>query len=159
MGIINIRIDERLIHGQVASRWTSTLNPHRIIVANETAASSQMEKATLRMATPATVKLSVITPKSAAENIGNGKYGDQRLFMIFKNPKDVLEFTEAGGRIETLNVGNMSYKNNTKEVTKSIHVSNEEKNIFNELHSKGINIIAQLVPGDPVIDFMKKLNL
>lgn len=156
--LVNVRIDERLIHGQVAGIWTTSLNTQRIIVANDAAASDPLQKSSLRMAAPSAMRLSVLPVAKAAESINSGKYGLQRLFLLFKNPEDVLRFIEAGGKLEALNVGNMSYKEGSKEVTKSIKVMPEEEEIFKTISAKGVNITAQLVPSEPSIDFMEKLN-
>ncbi|ALS38763.1 PTS mannose transporter subunit IIAB [Enterococcus rotai] len=156
--MVNTRIDERLIHGQVAGIWSTSLDTQRIIVANDEAASDPLQKSSLRMAAPTSMRLSVLPIAEAAENICAGKYGKQRLFLLFKNPADVLRFIEAGGPIDTVNVGNMSYKEGAREVTKSIQVLENEESIFEAIASKGINVTAQLVPNDPAIDFMKKMK-
>ncbi|EPH69470.1 PTS mannose/fructose/sorbose transporter subunit IIAB [Enterococcus faecalis] len=156
--IVNTRIDERLIHGQVAGIWSTSLSTQRIIVANDEAATDPLQKSSLRMAAPSSMRLSVLGVEAAAKNIQSGKYGKQRLFLLFKNPKDVLRFIEAQGPIKTVNVGNMSYKEGAREVTKSIHVLPEEEQIFETIASKGVTVTAQLVPNDPVVDFMKKLR-
>lgn len=153
--IVNTRIDERLIHGQVAGIWSTSLSTQRIIVANDEAATDPLQKSSLRMAAPSSMRLSVLGVEAAAKNIQSGKYGKQRLFLLFKNPKDVLRFIEAQGPIKTVNVGNMSYKEGAREVTKSIHVLPEEEQIFETIASKGVTVTAQLVPNDPVVDFMK----
>ncbi|WP_233048083.1 PTS mannose/fructose/sorbose transporter subunit IIAB [Enterococcus faecalis] len=156
--IVNTRIDERLIHGQVAGIWSTSLSTQRIIVANDEAATDPLQKSSLRMAAPSSMRLSVLGVEAAAKNIQSGKYGKQRLFLSFKNPKDVLRFIEAQGPIKTVNVGNMSYKEGAREVTKSIQVLPEEEQIFETIASKGVTVTAQLVPNDPVVDFMKKLR-
>ncbi|MDV7776934.1 PTS mannose/fructose/sorbose transporter subunit IIAB [Enterococcus faecalis] len=156
--IVNTRIDERLIHGQVAGIWSTSLSTQRIIVANDEAATDPLQKSSLRMAAPSSMRLSVLGVEAAAKNIQSGKYGKQRLFLLFKNPKDVLRFIEAQGPIRTVNVGNMSYKEGAREVTKSIQVLPEEEQIFETIASKGVTVTAQLVPNDPVVDFMKKLR-
>ncbi|WP_082266013.1 PTS mannose/fructose/sorbose transporter subunit IIAB [Enterococcus crotali] len=156
--IVNTRIDERLIHGQVAGIWSTSLDTQRIIVANDEAALDPLQKSSLRMAAPTSMRLSVLPVAEAAENICAGKYGKQRLFLLFKNPTDVLRYLDAGGSIETVNVGNMSYKEGAREVTKSIQVLEAEEAIFETIASKGVNVTAQLVPNDPAIDFMKKLR-
>ncbi|WP_446682062.1 PTS mannose/fructose/sorbose transporter subunit IIAB [Enterococcus faecalis] len=156
--IVNTRIDERLIHGQVAGIWPTSLSTQRIIVANDEAATDPLQKSSLRMAAPSSMRLSVLGVEAAAKNIQSGKYGKQRLFLLFKNPKDVLRFIEAQGPIKTVNVGNMSYKEGAREVTKSIQVLPEEEQIFETIASKGVTVTAQLVPNDPVVDFMKKLR-
>lgn len=156
--IVNTRIDERLIHGQVAGIWSTSLSTQRIIVANDEAATDPLQKSSLRMAAPSSMRLSVLGVEAAVKNIQSGKYGKQRLFLLFKNPKDVLRFIEAQGPIKTVNVGNMSYKEGAREVTKSIQVLPEEEQIFETIASKGVTVTAQLVPNDPVVDFMKKLR-
>ena len=74
MTIIANRIDGRLIHGQVANLWTTTLNISRIMVVDDEIAENTIEKSGLKLATPAGVKLSVLPVAKAAENILAGKY-------------------------------------------------------------------------------------
>ena len=79
-------------------------------------------------------------------------------FLLFKNPTDVLTFIEAGGKLTTVNVGNMSHKKGSREVTKSIKVLPEEELIFEKIATSGVHLTAQLVPNDPSIDFLSKLR-
>lgn len=156
--IVNVRIDERLIHGQVAGIWSTSLNTQRIIVINDEAAQDPLQKSSLRMAAPSSMRLSVLTVAEAAKNVQAGKYGAQRIFLLFKNPTDVLRYLEAGGELTTVNVGNMSYKEGTREVTKSIQVTKAEETVFEDIAKRQIKITAQRVPNDPVVDFMEKLR-
>lgn len=156
--IVNVRIDERLIHGQVAGIWSTSLNTQRIIVINDEAAKDPLQKSSLRMAAPSSMRLSVLTVAEAAKNVQAGKYGAQRIFLLFKNPTDVLRYLEAGGELTTVNVGNMSYKEGTREVTKSIQVTEAEEAVFEDIAKRHIKITAQRVPNDPVVDFMEKLR-
>ncbi len=156
--IVNVRIDERLIHGQVAGIWSTSLNTQRIIVINDEAANDSLQKTSLRMAAPTSMRLSVLTVEEAAKNVQVGKYGKQRIFLLFKNPTDVFRYLEAGGQLEAVNVGNMSYKEGTREVTKSIQVMKEEEAIFDAIAAKGVNVTAQLVPNEPAINFIEKLH-
>ena len=156
--IVNVRIDERLIHGQVAGIWAPSLHTQRIIVINDEAAADTLQKSSLRMAAPTSMRLSVLSVESAAKNIRSGKYGKQRLFLVFKNPTDVLRYLKAGEKLTHVNVGNMSYKEGSKDITKSIKVLEEEIDVFESIAAMDINVTAQLVPNDPVIDFMDKLR-
>lgn len=156
--IVNVRMDERLIHGQVAGIWAPSLHTQRIIVINDEAAADTLQKSSLRMAAPTSMRLSVLPVESAAKNIRSGKYGKQRLFLVFKNPTDVLRYLKAGGKLTHVNVGNMSYKEGSKDITKSIKVLDEEIYVFESIAAMDINVTAQLVPNDPVIDFMDKLR-
>lgn len=156
--IVNVRMDERLIHGQVAGIWAPSLHTQRIIVINDEAAADTLQKSSLRMAAPTSMRFSVLPVESAAKNIRSGKYGKQRLFLVFKNPTDVLRYLKAGGKLTHVNVGNMSYKEGSKDITKSIKVLDEEIDVFESIAAMDINVTAQLVPNDPVIDFMDKLR-
>lgn len=156
--IVNTRIDERLIHGQVAGFWTTHLNVQRIIVANDEAASDELQRSSLRMAANSTIRLSILPVEEAVKNIQSGKYGKQRIFLLFKNPTDVKRYLDAGGKIETVTIGNMSFKEGSREVIKNINVLPDEEIIFNEINRKGVNMVAQLVPNDPKIEFVKLLN-
>lgn len=156
--IVNARIDERLIHGQVAGIWSSTLKTQRLIVINDEAANSPLQKSALRMAAPQSMRLSVLTVQEAVNNINAGKYGKQRLFLIFKNPADVLRFIDMGGQLDRLTVGNMSFETGNREITKNIYVTEEEVNVFTKISGSGVAITAQLVPNETAIDFMKKLT-
>ena len=157
MTIVATRIDGRLVHGQVANLWTTKLQIDRILVVDEEVSQSQIEKAGLRMATPNGVKLSVLPIKTAAEHVMAGKYNSQRLFVVAKKPQTLLSLIELGVQISEINVGNMSQTSETKHISKSINVTDEDVATFKKLKDLGINLIAQMVPGDEAKDFNKLL--
>ncbi|MCP6826224.1 PTS sugar transporter subunit IIB, partial [Listeria monocytogenes] len=72
-GIKHVRVDERLIHGQVATMWTNTIKATRIMIVDDAVVKNEMEKVALKTAVPAGVKLSILTVKGAANNINNDK--------------------------------------------------------------------------------------
>lgn len=158
MAIIGSRIDGRLVHGQVANLWATKLDISRFMVVDDAVAKNNIEKQGLKLATPSGVKLSVLPVEKAANNILAGKYDSQRLLIIAKNPQVYLQLVEAGVPIEEINVGNMSQTNETKSITKSINVTDEDINVFEKLDEKNIQIVAQMVPGDRKEDFIKLLN-
>lgn len=158
MAIIGARIDGRLIHGQVANLWTTKLNISRIMVVDDEIVNSDIEKQGLKLATPAGVKLSVLTVEKAATNITAGKYDSQRLLIVAKKPQPFLGLVERGVDLKELNVGNMSQSDETKSVTRSINVVEDDIKTFDKLNEKGVNLIAQMVPGDPEKSFMPLLD-
>lgn len=157
MSIIGVRIDGRLIHGQVANLWTTKLNISRIMVVDDEVAQNDIEKSGLKLATPAGVRLSVLPIEKAAHNILVGKYDSQRLFIIVRKPDRLLKMVELGVPIEEINVGNMSQSDETRSITKSINVVDQDVEVFKELNNKGIRLIAQMVPSDKAEDFMSLL--
>ncbi|EGQ0362775.1 MULTISPECIES: PTS system mannose/fructose/N-acetylgalactosamine-transporter subunit IIB [Staphylococcus intermedius group] len=158
MAIIGSRIDGRLIHGQVANLWATKLNIGRFIVIDNEVAQSDIDKQALKLATPAGIKLSVLPVEKAANNINNGKYDSQRVMVIAKRPDRFVELVNNGVKIEELNVGNMSQTNETRSVTNSINITDEDVDNFKLLQEKGVNIISQMVPNDKSVDFMSLIK-
>lgn len=147
-GIKHIRIDDRLIHGQVATMWTNKLGISRIMVINDDVAKNDIQKSVLRMAAPSNVSTSLISKEVAFNNIQNGKYKGQSVLIIVKSPLDLLELVNKGMDIKKINVGNMSAKDNTKVIRPSISVTPEEKVALKELIDKGIEVTAIMTPDD-----------
>lgn len=158
MSIIAVRIDGRLIHGQVANLWTTKLNITRIMVVDDEVAKNDIEKSGLKLATPAGVKLSILPIEKAANNILAGKYDSQRLLVIARKPDRLLKLVELGVPLEEINVGNMSQTDETRSITKSINVVDQDVEVFKQLNDKGVRLVAQMVPSDKAEDFMSLLN-
>ncbi|MQS75146.1 PTS sugar transporter subunit IIB [Lactobacillus halodurans] len=158
LGIKNIRIDERLIHGQVATMWTNSLKASRIMVVGDDVVHDSIQKMALKTAVPAGVKLSILKAQSAAEKILSGKYKGQRVFMLVKSPKWLRILVDNGLPIEKVNVGNMSSREGSKQVKKSVAVTQTDIDDFNYLNDHGIELIAQMVPSEDPVKFMKLLE-
>lgn len=150
-GIIHIRIDDRLIHGQVATMWTNELGATRIMVINDEVANNDMQKSLLRMAAPPNVSTSIITKEIAVKNISEGKYKGQKVFIVVKSPLDILYLLNNGLDIKEINVGNMSAKSNTEVVKTTISVTKEEKEAFKKLIERGVEVTAIMTPGAPKV--------
>ncbi|WP_438468201.1 PTS system mannose/fructose/N-acetylgalactosamine-transporter subunit IIB [Streptococcus pluranimalium] len=158
MTIVAARIDGRLIHGQVANLWSTKLNISRIMVVDNDVVNSDLEKTGLRLATPAGVKLSILTEEKAAANIIAGRYDSQRLLIVARRPDRFLSLIEKGVSIPELNVGNMSQSPETRSVTRSVNVVDEDIAAFDAIKAHGTKIIHQMVPNDSAQDFMTLLE-
>jgi len=158
MAIIANRIDGRLIHGQVANLWATKLNVGRFMIIDDEIAQSDIDKQALKLATPAGIKLSVLPIEKAATNIKNGKYDSQRVMIIAKRPDRFVGLVNQGVQIDNLNVGNMSQTNETRSITNSINVMDEDVENFEKLQSAGVTITSQMVPNDKAVDFMSLIK-
>uniref|UniRef100_UPI00403F2BD7 PTS system mannose/fructose/N-acetylgalactosamine-transporter subunit IIB n=1 Tax=Candidatus Enterococcus willemsii TaxID=1857215 RepID=UPI00403F2BD7 len=147
-GIIHIRIDDRLIHGQVATQWTNELGATRIMVINDEVAVNDVQKTVLRMAAPPNVATSIINKKTAVTNILNNKYKGQKVLIVLKSPVDVLDLLEMGLVIKNVNVGNMSVREGTRHIRPTVSVNEEEEQAFKKLLAHGVEITTIMVPGD-----------
>lgn len=148
-GFVHIRIDDRLIHGQVATRWSTGLRVNRIMVIDDAVASNPTEKSIVAMAAPAGVHTSILGFDKATANIKNGNYDGQRVMLIVKSPITLVKMMEAGIDLLPVNIGNMSNRPGTTQYKKSVSMTVEEKEAVDTLLKAGIRVTAQMVPDDP----------
>lgn len=157
-GIVHIRIDDRLIHGQVAVFWTRRLNANRIMVIDDAVAVDEIRKATLRMVAPAGVNTSILQVEKAAANILSDRYKGQRVLVVVNSPLVIERLINLGLDIKELNVGNLSKRDGTEQIKKSISVSEEEKACFKRLMDTGVTITANMTPeehGNYLKDYLR----
>ncbi len=147
-GIVHIRIDDRLIHGQVATRWTAETKATRILIPNDKVSADDTQKQVLRMAAPSSVNTSIISVDKAITNITAGKYDSQRVLVVAKSPVDLLKMLEGGVQITEINVGNMAKRDGAVQIKKSVSILPEEREAFEALLAKGVKITAQMVPDE-----------
>lgn len=157
-GIIHVRIDERLIHGQVATMWTNTIKAMRIMIVDDGVVKSEIEKTALKTAVPSGVKLSILTTQGAIKNILAEKYVGQKVFLIVKNPRVLKELVDGGVTLPQINVGNMSTKKDSKQIKKSVSVTKEDLENFDYFVKKGIKLTAQMVPSEEAVPFQNLLK-
>ena len=148
-GFVHIRIDDRLIHGQVATRWSTGLKVNRIMVIDDAVAANDAEKAIVRMAAPAGINTSILPFEKAVANIQNGNYDGQRVMLIVKSPVTLARMLDAGVDLLPVNIGNMSNRPGTTQYKKSISMTEEERAAVDKLLASGLKVTAQMVPDDP----------
>lgn len=151
-GIVDVRVDDRMIHGIVAAEWIPRAKSTRVMVVNEAASKSDMLRSTLKMATPGGVALSVLAPEKAVENFMSQKYQTQRVFVIAREINDAFALFKGGVKFKRINLGNVT-QNIDKEVVildKTVRVSMKEKEMLREMAEAGIQIICQFRCNDSI---------
>ncbi len=155
MGMVLVRIDDRLIHGQVVENWMKFLKINHVIVVNDFVASDRMQKTLFSMAVPDHAKISILTITQAKEAILNDQFEGDKTMLLLVSPQDVLNLINKGVRIKEVNVGGMHYSPDKKQILKAISVSKEDIQAFQELDKLGVYLEARMVPNDEKIDIME----
>lgn len=150
-GIIHVRIDDRMIHGQVATQWSGRLNATRIMVINDSIVNDDMRKTVVRLAAPANVSTSILGRQKALTNIKNGKYKGQRVLLICVSPVDVNYLIDNGLPIKSVNVGNLAQRDGTERIRPSVNVTPEEKEAFKKLIGRGVEVTVIPTPQSPTV--------
>ena len=108
MSIKMIRVDDRLIYGQVVMRWTRTIGANLILVPNDKVAKDPLQQSLMRMAAPTGVQVELLPVADAAQKLISGLWSQKSLFIIVRDPIDLLRLVDAGLMIEVVNIGNAS---------------------------------------------------
>ena len=168
MKINLVRIDDRLIHGQVATVWSKEANAQRIIICSDEVAKDQIRKTLLLQVGPPGVKVSVVDVAKAVRVYNNPKYEKDTVFFLYTCPQDVLRMAEAGVPIKSVNIGGMAFKTGKTQITKAVSVISlsstdtafVESDIaaFKKLHEMGIELEIRPVATDKKVDLMSKIE-
>ena len=143
------RIDSRLLHGQVATAWTKTVNPTRIIVVSDAVAKDDLRKNLITQASPPGVKAHVVPVDHMIKLAKDDQhFGGQRAMLLFENPEDVLRAVEGGIPLKTINVGSMAHSICKVQPSKVLAFNQEDIDTFNKLKQAGLNFDVRKVPND-----------
>ena len=157
-GIVNFRLDERLIHGQVATFWTRALKADRIIIADDEVLKDEIGVSALKAAVPAGVHLSILTVDNAAARLNAGIYSNQRVFLIVNKTRTIQRLIENGLKVKEVNIGNMGEKEGRKRIKKSVYCTLEELSQIDAVEKAGVTVYAQMVPNDEKKTFRSYLH-
>lgn len=146
--IVGLRVDERLIHGQVATAWTNRLSAERIMVIDDTIIKNTMDKMALKMACPANCKLSILSLETAIMNLHSNKYANEKIFIVCKSPSYFLGLLEHDISFHDVILGNMSGKEHSKMLRKSVYVTDEDIDVIKKIEAYGVQVTLQMTPGD-----------
>ena len=142
------RIDDRLIHGQVATRWTKETGVKRIIVVNDQVVKDKTRSTMLKQAVPPGVTAHVVSVDKMMRVYNNPEYADDKVMLLFTNPTDALELVRRGVTIQSINIGGMAYKEGRTMLDTSVSVDAKDVEAFKELDSKGIELEVRKVASD-----------
>ncbi|WP_386695107.1 PTS mannose transporter subunit IIAB [Lonepinella sp. MS14435] len=156
------RIDDRLIHGQVATRWTKESRVTRIVVVNDDVAKDSVRATMLKSVAPPGVTAHVVPVDKMIRVYNNPEYANERMMLLFTNPTDVVRLSDAGVDFKSINIGGISYKDGKKMVTSAVAVNEQDIEAFKKLDAKGIELDVRKVSNDSrqyMMDLLKKNNL
>ncbi len=150
MNITTIRIDDRLIHGQIITKWIHYAQADRILVADDASAGNPMMKTILSLAIPSGIQLIVSSVKEAAKAIQEDNSGIKTL-LIVRSPMAMLQLIQAGfsAADREIILGNMSYsdkKDHVQKILDYIYVDAQDKQVLEELERMVARITVKAIP-------------
>ena len=133
------RIDNRLIHGQVATQWCGVVGANLLLVANDAVAADEFRQGLMNMAAPAYAQTRFFTIEKTI-NIIHKASANQHIAIICESPQDVLKLVEGGVPIKKLNIGNMHMAEGKRQVATSVAVDDDDVATFRKLQDLGVEL-------------------
>lgn len=150
-----VRVDHRLIHGQVAFTWTKFLSTDCILIASDDLLKDDLRVAGLKMAKPSNVKLVIKSIEDSIKALNSGVTDKYNLLILCESVEDVYRLAKGVKAINSINLGGTKSGDDRKNISKAVHVSESDINMVKELDSEGVNVFVQLVPDDDATNVMK----
>ncbi len=145
--IVLTRIDNRLIHGQVATMWSSSVGANLLLVANDEVSKNEFRQGLMDMAAPSFAQTRYFSIEKTI-NIINRASESQHIAIICENPQDVLKLVEGGVPIKKVNIGNMHMAQGKRQVSKAVCVDDNDVDAFKKLKALGVELEIRRVPSE-----------
>lgn len=141
-----VRVDNRLIHGQVVEAWLPHVHAERVAVADDEAANSMLVKAAMGIAVgdAAEVLVRPLDQVDYSMLMQDGK----RTVLLFRDVAGVVAAYEKGLRPSTVNLGNVHFQSGRKRISQSVYLNDEELQSLESLRGAGVNVEVQSVPSE-----------
>ncbi len=162
--IKSIRLDERLIHGQVATKWSRVLGVNRIVVANDEAAASEVMQKSLMMAAPSTCKVAIVPVEKGISFCNDPRAEQLSIFVIVSNPDDLLRVVREVPGIQQVNIGNygrIAAKRGSEQRTtysKNLYAYDDEVETLRQVIALGVPCNVQAIPDEAAQSLEKVLG-
>lgn len=156
--IVQLRLDERLIHGQVVTAWARALDINTILVANDEAANDPIKKSVLLMTVPTGKKVHVKGVEETIRLLSDPRADKMNILLIVDNPDDALNLIEHLP-IADINIANYQKKKSEDKIIIHTYCTADQKfkNIW-ENCTKWEHVYSQMLPSMNAEDFSELLK-
>lgn len=155
--IVLTRIDNRLVHGQVATQWCGSIGANLILVANDEVAGNTLRQGLMDMAAPNYASMRYWTIDKTISTIHKAS-DKQLIFIVCETPADVLRLVEGGVPIKKVNIGNMHMAEGKRQVAGSVAVDDKDVEAFAKLRELGVELEIRRVPSEAAENIEKLFN-
>jgi mannose/fructose/N-acetylgalactosamine-specific phosphotransferase system component IIB len=146
MSLLLVRVDDRLLHGQVTQGWGSVLKPDRFVVANDAVAASEWEREMYEAAAPEGMAVSVVSIPETGERIREWIADGEDVILLVENPADALALFQAGMNFEVLNMGGLHHRDGRRRILPYVCLDDDDINALEALRRYGVAVECADVP-------------
>lgn len=153
--VVLLRVDHRLLHGQIAYSWVNYLRADCILIANDDILKDELRRTTVRMAKPSDTKLVIKGIDDSVEALKKGVTDKYRLLIVVESVEDAVRLVREYPEIKRVNLGNVKAREGTKQVGRTFNVTAQEEQDLKMLVEQGVSVEIQSVPEEKNVPFTK----
>jgi PTS system mannose-specific IIB component len=146
MPIVLVRVDDRLIHGQILESWLPSTRAQELLVANDALADDQLQKMIMESAIPFSVSLRIDRVERIASMLKSSEGSEVRQIVLVENPMDALRLIRAGVEFDLLNLGNLRSQQSNIALSASVWVGEDGLDALLTIIDAGVDVQLQSVP-------------
>ena len=150
-----IRIDNRLVHGQILEAWVPFIGASRIVIVSDEVVGDLLRETVIRMAVPQQIETHIFGIEEFSQGHVYKKYLEEKSIILFQSIDDLLDACHLGFRCKSLNIGNAYAGNGVYHPTPSISLTEDHVKGLFSLADSGVKIELRCVPRDRPVDFVR----
>ncbi|MBI5242053.1 MAG: PTS sugar transporter subunit IIB [Elusimicrobia bacterium] len=158
MALALVRIDDRLIHGQVVEGWLPVLGCSRIIVVSDAAAADEVQRQLMRLALPESVSLEIVPVAGACEAVKAAAAAPEPVLVLAPGPGEVLAMIDGGAEFKSVNVGGLHHQAGHVRLGRAIFLSDADQKALQAIAERGVLLEGRAVPSEQGEDVMALLR-
>ena len=153
-----IRVDDRLIHGQVVTKWIHHTGSNRVIIVDDELVKNSFLTNIFKMAAPPGIDVMTKSTDDIAKEWMENQLGNGKILVLFKTTKALNAAYEKGFKFDYVQIAGLGAGPGKKVVFKTVSLSNEDAETLKELGEKKVNIIFQSIPEEKSVDLQSILK-
>lgn len=153
-----IRLDYRLIHGQVVTKWVKQANADRIIIVNDALANDEFLGSVYKMAAPSDVRVSIFSIEKAMKRWEKNQFGEGNVLMLFKSVEDARNMQKQGFPMESLQIGGLGGGNGRVNTPCGISFDAKDASLLKEMEADGCEVYIHVVPSQQKFELDKVID-
>lgn len=151
-----VRVDDRLLHGQIICAWVPHVEADSLIVASDEVAANGLVREIMGACACEELKVAVLRVDDAVKEIKKDGLGEGRVILVFGNIKDAMRFFEEGVRFPALNIGNIHHLEHGRKIAPSVIVDEQDEELIERFVALGVSIDIRDVPASAPVVFSSR---
>lgn len=155
--LVLVRIDDRLIHGQIATQWLKSTHANKVLIIDDALPNNALQVRILKAAAPAGIKVIIKNVEDGVAYCKKDPREAEKVLVLVKVPEAVEAMVDGGISLPTVILGGMGIREGRERLNKNISASEAEIQCMKRIVAKGTEILYQLVPSDMPLNFKSVL--